>query len=615
MSSDSVFSLEDAPERMGQVEANDLPGLARLHGMLSDLSSSSSLSPAVAELVNQSAQKIKDLILEENPDPVTALVAASRLLEAAIKARDAPSAERPQYPPPEKAAAIDAVCTIPAPEDSKIEQPIASFVLSSSFPPPATESDVSELLPPDADRDLIASFVTESRENLESAEASLLTMETDPNNLEAVNTVFRAFHTLKGTSGFLGLTRINQLAHRAESLLSRIRDREIRCTGGYADLALRSADLLNELVQSVQNVLGGETMSKPDGYNELMRVLADPEAAGVNGDPSEAPVPHLRVGDILVAGGKASREEVESAAASQGRHKIGEALLMSRVSSVTDLVQALRTQRRMDGGERTADSTVRVRTDRLDRLIDMVGELVIAQSIVAQDETVLESSHLSLLGKVAHAGKIVRELQDLSMSMRMVPLKATFQKMARLVRDLAHKSGKRVEFLTQGEDTEIARNMVDFIGDALVHMIRNAIDHGIETPEVRASHGKSGTGTMRLAAYHAGGSVVVELADDGKGLDRDKILKKALEKGLLSSDKALSESEVFSLICAPGISTAEQITDVSGRGVGMDVVHRNIEALRGRIEIASQPGQGTTFTLRLPLMVAVTDGMLVRVGP
>jgi two-component system, chemotaxis family, sensor kinase CheA len=470
------------------------------------------------------------------------------------------------------------------------------------------------MLPADSDHDLIVSFVIESREYLQSAEASMLSLETDPGNPEAVNTVFRAFHTIKGTSGFLGLTLIQELAHRAESLLSRIRDRKIRCTGGYADLALRSADELNELVQSVQNALGGESISKPAGYDELMRVLADPEAAGISDDPSEASVPHLRVGDILVAAGKVSREEVESVAASQGRHKIGEALLKSQVSSVTDLAEALRTQRRLDGADLTADSTVRVRTDRLDRLIEMVGELVIAQSMVAQDETLLEGNHHGLLRKIAHAGKIVRELQDLSMSMRMVPLKATFQKMARLVRDLAHKSGKVVEFHTQGEDTEIHRNMVDFIGDPLVHMIRNAIDHGIEAPEVREGHGKSRTGTVRLSAYHADGNIVFELADDGQGLDRNKILKKALEKGLLSSEKALPDSEILALIFAPGFSTADQITDVSGRGVGMDVVRRNIEALRGRIDIASLTGQGSTFTIRLPMTLAITDGMLVRVG-
>jgi len=247
-------------------------------------------------------------------------------------------------------------------------------------------------------------------------------------------------------------------------------------------------------------------------------------------------------------------------------------------------------------------------------LIDMVGELVIAQSMLAQDATVVQGIHHELSRKISHAGKIVRELQDLSMGMRMIPLKNTFQKMARLVRDVAKKCGKQVEFVTEGEDTEIDRNMVDFISDPLVHMVRNAVDHGIEKPDVRQEKGKAATGTVRLSAYHAGGDVVVELKDDGAGLDAEKLVAKAIAKNLIESDKGMSENEIFNLIFAPGFSTAETLTDVSGRGVGMDVVRRNIEAMRGRVEINSEKGKGSVFTIRLPLTLAITDGMLVRVG-
>jgi two-component system chemotaxis sensor kinase CheA len=208
----------------------------------------------------------------------------------------------------------------------------------------------------------------------------------------------------------------------------------------------------------------------------------------------------------------------------------------------------------------------------------------------------------------------VRELQDLSMSMRMVPLKPTFQKLARLVRDVAHKNGKLVELVTSGEDTEIDRTMVDVVGDPLVHMVRNAIDHGIEFAAERMANGKPAAGVVRLSAHHAGGNVVVELSDDGRGLNRDKIVAKAIERGLIASDKGMSESDVFNLIFAPGFSTADAITDLSGRGVGMDVVRRNVEALRGQVEITSAAGKGSTFSLRLPLTLAITDGMLVQVG-
>jgi two-component system chemotaxis sensor kinase CheA len=196
----------------------------------------------------------------------------------------------------------------------------------------------------------------------------------------------------------------------------------------------------------------------------------------------------------------------------------------------------------------------------------------------------------------------------------MVPFKATFQKMTRVVRDVAHKRGKTVNFVTIGEDTEIDRNMVDAIGDPLVHMVRNAIDHGLEPVEVRKEKGKSATGTVRLSAHHAGGNVVVELQDDGQGLNHDKIIATAMSNGLIKSDKGLSDNDVYTMIFEPGFSTAEQVTDVSGRGVGLDVVKRSIEALKGRVEISSEVGKGTTFAIHLPLTLAITDGMLVKVG-
>ncbi|MCS6861882.1 MAG: Hpt domain-containing protein, partial [Abditibacteriales bacterium] len=418
------------------------------------------------------------------------------------------------------------------------------------LPQSADSSPSFDALPPDADPNLLSDYIIESRDYIEGAEAALLALETDPDDDEAINIVFRAFHTIKGTSAFLGVTGVAELAHRAESLFSRIRDREIRYGGGYADLALRSVDMLKALLQSVQDALGGEPLRKPQGYDDLMRLLADPEAPGLSAGSEAASPP--RIGEILVAQGRVRHEEVEAVAAAQGEQPIGVALVKSGMVSAEDMAHALRVQQRLSSAAAHAtDATVRVRTDRLDRLIDMVGELVIAHSMIAQDEMVQQGGHYDLARKVSHAGKIVRELQDLSMSMRMVPLKPTFQKMARLVRDLAHKSGKRVEFTTDGEDTEIDRNMVDVVSDPLVHMIRNAVDHGIERPEEREQKGKAKAGRVHLSAYHAGGNVVIELRDDGRGLNRDKIVQKAIECGLIESDKGLSDHEIYKLIFAP----------------------------------------------------------------
>jgi two-component system, chemotaxis family, sensor kinase CheA len=481
----------------------------------------------------------------------------------------------------------------------------------------AGEGAQTDCLPPDADPYFIGEFITESRENIEAAEAALLSLETDPEDSEAINTVFRAFHTVKGISMWLGLARLADLAHHAESLLSRAREREIRCTGGYADLALRSVDMLKELISVVQGALERDgALPVPEGYDELLRVLTDPEAAGVTSEQAAHAAP--RLGDILVAEGKAEREMVEAVAAASD-DPIGMALVKSEAASLADVAGALRTQQRIANAESGAggqapESSVRVRTDRLDGLIDMIGELVIAHSMVAQDESVLDGARHELLRKVSHTGKIVRELQDLSLSMRMVPLKATFQKMTRLVRDLAQKGGKVINLVTEGDDTEIDRNMVDVINDPLMHMVRNACDHGVETPDVREAAGKPAAGTVRLSAYHSGGSVVIELRDDGRGLSRRRIVEKAVSRGLIEPDRELSDAEVFNLIFEPGFSTAEKVTDISGRGVGMDVVKRKIEAVRGRIDIASEEGKGSTFALRLPLTLAITDGMLVRVG-
>lgn len=432
------------------------------------------------------------------------------------------------------------------------------------------------LLPDDADASLLGDFLSESREYLANAETALLLLESNPDDVEAINVVFRAFHTVKGTAAMLGLGEIAELAHHAETLLTRVRNREIACTGGYADLALRSGDALSSLLDAHAIALTGAPAPLPD-HAAFLAVLANPEAAGVT-EATSTPV-HA------------------PAAAPAG-------------SPAATGVSASRVERR----DADADAMLRVRTARVDQLIEMVGELVIAMAMVTQDDTVRQGAHHALQRKVNHAAKITRELQDVSMGMRMVPLRGPFQRMARLVRDVAAKCGKSVAFHAMGEETEIDRNLVDLIADPLVHMVRNAVDHGIETPMDRLAAGKPAEGSVRLSAYHAGGHVVVELTDDGRGLSRERLLQKAAQMGLVEPGATLSDSEVFQLIFAPGFSTAEQVTDVSGRGVGMDVVRRNVEAVRGRIEIASAPGAGTTFIVRLPLTLAITDGMLVRVG-
>jgi two-component system chemotaxis sensor kinase CheA len=257
---------------------------------------------------------------------------------------------------------------------------------------------------------------------------------------------------------------------------------------------------------------------------------------------------------------------------------------------------------------------VKVDTAKLDTLIDLVGELVVAQSLVAQDSDLRTVLDQQLARNLVHLGRITTDLQHTAMSLRMVPIRMTFQKMTRLIRDLAARAGKLVELRMTGEDTELDRNLIEEINDPLIHMIRNAVDHGIETPARREAQGKPAQGTIHLHAGHQGGNIVIEITDDGAGLNKERILAKGIEAGLLPREAQPSEQEIFSLIFAPGFSTAEKVSEISGRGVGMDVVRRNITKLRGKIEIKSKPGAGSTFSIHVPLTLAIIDGLIFSVG-
>jgi two-component system chemotaxis sensor kinase CheA len=624
-----IDSLDDIVAFLMMIEPADRLELSAMRNALTEFAERETSGSESHSILICIRKIIDDVISGESEDPVAALSEAGKLAGNAVQIRaSAPirssrkpekesspeEASHPCSPNPDHELDFKEVPepeVIPATTVNVVENPMPAPMKTgtpvTAQPPLARAAAVPVIdpMPEDADLDLMREFVTESFDYIEGAEAALLSLEADPENQEAVNSVFRAFHTIKGTSGFMGLTRVSELAHRAESLLSRVRDKEIQCTGVYADLTLRSIDVLKELMKSVRGAIAGNPMTRPAGFDVLLADLSNPEA------------PHLKSSFTpAVAEPKATAETVQAASSeAPPAQKAADAPPAGKAEAAPiEAAKPARNQQRSATSDNGSDSSLRVRTDRLDRLIDLVGELVIAQSMVAQDGTIHQIGNHELLKKVTHSGKIVRELQDLTVSMRMVPLKNAFQKMARLARDLGHKNGKLVNFLAEGEETEIDRNMVDVISDPLVHMVRNAIDHGIESPEVREASSKAAAGTLRISAYHSGGDVVVELQDDGKGLDRAKILDKARAKGLIDPDRILSDREIFDLIFAPGFSTADKITDISGRGVGMDVVKRSVEALRGRIEIVSAPGKGTTFTIRLPLTLAITDGMLVKVG-
>ncbi len=622
MSNDEALSLDDVAALLVQTEPDDQVEIKNLGEALKKFSYDESCSAPAKESIAMAAQKIEELPGAEPSARDSIIAAVGELIEKAMNENED---KEMGISAPEDDSAPAFTIVDEAEEDEEDEE--------DEEEPVQEIEEKSDYMPEDADLELIGEFITEGLDLITNAEEALLTLENDPDDEDSVGMVFRAFHTIKGTAAFMDLTLISEMGHHAENLLSRVRDGEIRYTGGYADLALRSLDMLKDLINGVEEALGGAPFIKTPGYDELMRILENPEKAGISEKADDGDQP--RIGDILVAQGKVSREdveaadkpklgdilvsqgvttreEVEQAEKSKGEQPIGAALVKAGTASIKDVGKALRAQRVKT--KSVVDTSIRVSTDRLDRLIDMVGELVIAHSMVAQDEIVCGSEDHDFLKKVAHTSKIVRELQDMSMSLRMIPLKSTFQKMVRLVRDLAHKTGKKVTLLTEGEETEIDRNMADAIKDPLVHMVRNAVDHGIETPDVRMDVNKPETGTVNLSAYHSAGSVVVEIRDDGKGIDKEVILEKAWEKGLVSDGSAMSDREIFNLIFEPGFSTAKEVTDVSGRGVGMDVVKKNIEAIRGQAEIQSEPGKGSVFQMKLPLTLAIIDGMVAKVG-
>jgi two-component system chemotaxis sensor kinase CheA len=462
----------------------------------------------------------------------------------------------------------------------------------------------------------VQSFLTECQEHIEAIETAMLELEQQPENLEKINELFRPFHTIKGMAGFLNLRDIQALTHEVETLLDLGRKGKLHITSPIIDLVFETLDVLKVQISSI-----GHYIEKPNDQpipqppiNELRRRL-NLAARGIFSPAILAPSDHATkkklLGEILAESGVVTPELIEFALAQQkgveNNKPLGQILNSMGVVQAKDVSKALREQ-----NSELHETVVRVDTVKLDNLVNLVGELVIIQTQVEQNIGLKQLPQLHRL--VEQVSKITRDVQEAAMSMRMVPLAQTFHKMGRVIRDLSKKVNKKINFEMEGEDTELDKNVIQELSDPLMHMIRNAVDHGVESVEKRIEAGKPEYGTVTLRAYHQGGNIVIEITDDGKGLDKDALIRKGIEKGLVAPDAQLTEQQAFSLIMAPGFSTAEKITDISGRGVGMDVVKKNIDKMRGKVEIHSVKGEGTTFTIKLPLTLAVIDGMIVRVG-
>ncbi|MBL8021195.1 MAG: chemotaxis protein CheA [Leptospirales bacterium] len=544
---------------------------------------------------------------------------------------------------------------------------------------------------------MMRDYLAEMREQMDRIERAVLQMEAqgsstgtvDPNT---INSIFRAFHSIKGTSGFFEFKKIVSIAHQAETLLAQIRSGEMAFKNEMSDAFVQACDCIRNLVDSVE-ASGAESGHEEfaarviEGFKKFSPII-EPVAQGVswglfpkkakaappkrNPDLTPAMLSHFvsstgqsinRICEDLRASsnGEASRKILSDLEAlAEGCQVLGLeqtqrfflkcqsflseaptpdrntvlASVLSRAnaslaqlpdeSSLDALMQALvlpnktpeteNQSREFESGFRSERQDIRIATSKLDSMMNLVGELVVAEALVTQHKDLIGHVGPGFLSAARHLGKIVRSMQEVALSMRMVPLSSVFQRINRLVRDLSNKSGKKVRLSIHGEETEVDKTIAELIVDPLVHIMRNAVDHGIEKSEERLRVGKNETGEITLTALYSGNEVHIVIEDDGGGLSRERIIKRAVAQGLIADGQELRDDEVWELIFRPGFSTAETVTDISGRGVGMDVVRRNISSLSGRIDVQVKPGRGTRFILRIPLTLAIIEGLIARIG-
>lgn len=437
-------------------------------------------------------------------------------------------------------------------------------------------------------QELVQDFLVETNEIIENLDHDLVELESNQNDLELLNKIFRGAHTMKGSSSFLGFNKLAELTHHAEDILNKLRKGEMVVTREIMDTLLEFVDKTKQIISDIEN--GTDSTDCSSVINDLKLAsegkltsktkntsAAQPAQAPQAAQPAAVPAPQA-----------APKQE-----AAKPTHQATQ-----------------------------VEQTIRVDVSRLDSLVNLVGELVLSRNMLSQIagelENKFENEYLveQLLVATNSIGMNTTELQLAIMKTRMIAIGKVFNKFPRVVRDIARDTGKEIELIISGEETELDKQVIESIGDPLLHMIRNSCDHGVETPEVRLAKGKPRMGTVNLSAYHEGNHVVIEIKDDGAGMDPDKLKRKAIEKGVITVDEAnsMDDKQAFSLIFKPGFSTAEKITNISGRGVGMDVVRTNIEKLNGIITIDSKINEGSTFYLKLPLTLAIIQALLVEVA-
>lgn len=493
----------------------------------------------------------------------------------------------------------------------------------------------------DFEKELKIGFLDEADQSLADTEQCFLLLETNASDAENLNKIFRLAHNLKGSSKAVGFDRMGAFTHEFETFILKIKNQELAATPKVVSLLLRCNDFLRQMVAALKQDLSADfeidswitemnAMSSGAGESETTEVSADHEES-VEAAISESAVsenilqaehfdplanmelPALDTLSLETLGAEvldpATAEPLPEEAVSAIPVSVNQETHPASVPTPSS-VDSTKNQK-ASGQKAAVEETLRVAVNKIEDLLNTVGEMVILQSVLS--EQIRETNSAPLRKTAYQLAKVGKEIQDISMSLRMVPIKPSFQKMQRIVRDTASALGKDVGISLVGEDAELDKTVLEKINDPLVHLVRNSVDHGIESSEARVEKGKPAKGEVKLSAFHQSGKFIIEVSDDGGGLNPEKLIKKAVEKKLIKPDVKLSDSEAYNLIFLPGFSTKEQVTDVSGRGVGMDVVKTNITDLGGEVDIVSTLGKGSTFRISLPLTLAIIESMIVRI--
>ncbi len=476
----------------------------------------------------------------------------------------------------------------------------------------------------DSSSEFLEDFILETKEHIDNIEMYSLTLETEPENMDILNSMFRAFHTIKGLAGFVDQQIVQEVAHQTETLMDYCRKGKVKVNRKIIDLILTSADLIRKLCNCIE-------LSRDNNFikavNQHMKDLASLDM--LNLEEQHQPSgnsPELyskkRIGEILIEQGKINEDDMNEILEKQkgiySQLKLGQVAVKEKKVQAKDVIQSIRMQedaRSAVSGTSTSsnDTHIRVPTHKVDNLVDMMGELLIIQSLIEQEAASSFDTSNSIQSNLLRMARIIKDVQNLSMSLRMVSLKSTFQKINRIARDTILELDKNVKIQMSGEETEIDRNVAEKILEPLLHLVKNCISHGIEGEKERLSKGKPAKGQVEIKAYSKRGNVYIEIGDDGSGISLDKVYQKALEKNLIDSSVNYKEDDIVNFIFLPGFSTADTVDNISGRGVGLDVVKTEVSRIGGKIEVNNQPDKGCTFILKIPINLAVMNGTIVDI--